>query len=147
MYTVHLHLRFAMIVNVAMAVYRRRRHGSWMLQRLLLGLVISPACLKDAQCFCCSNRHRHPQTGERLPCDRKLVYNTLRQWYLDHWCIEVCIFDILFKVLCEILALLGKRIVMLCAQRGPFTCPGMLARRATTIWKGVDLGFLSGSLQ
>ncbi|CAE7642041.1 RE2 [Symbiodinium sp. CCMP2456] len=37
--------------------------------------------LEDAECFCCSNNHRHPHNGSRLPCDRQLVYNTLKQWY------------------------------------------------------------------
>ena len=35
--------------------------------------------LDDAECFCCSNNHRHPHNGSRLQCDRKLVYNTLKQ--------------------------------------------------------------------
>ena len=26
---------------------------------------------QDAQCFCCSNGHRHPETGKELPCDRR----------------------------------------------------------------------------
>ena len=39
--------------------------------------------LDDAECFCCSNNHRHPHNGSRLPCDRQLVYNTLKQWYDD----------------------------------------------------------------
>eukprot|EP00929_Paragymnodinium_shiwhaense_P035399 TRINITY_DN19105_c0_g1_i1.p1 TRINITY_DN19105_c0_g1~~TRINITY_DN19105_c0_g1_i1.p1 ORF type:complete len:581 (-),score=38.43 TRINITY_DN19105_c0_g1_i1:73-1815(-) len=36
--------------------------------------------IQQAACFCCSNRHRHPQTGESLPCDRDMVYHTLRRW-------------------------------------------------------------------
>ncbi|CAE7266863.1 unnamed protein product [Symbiodinium sp. CCMP2456] len=39
--------------------------------------------LVDAECFCCSNNHRHPHNGSRLQCDRKLVYKTLKQWYDD----------------------------------------------------------------
>eukprot|EP00929_Paragymnodinium_shiwhaense_P028911 TRINITY_DN16681_c0_g1_i1.p1 TRINITY_DN16681_c0_g1~~TRINITY_DN16681_c0_g1_i1.p1 ORF type:complete len:786 (-),score=111.11 TRINITY_DN16681_c0_g1_i1:470-2827(-) len=37
--------------------------------------------VRDTLCFCCTNDHIHPQTGATLPCDRKLVYRTLRKWY------------------------------------------------------------------
>lgn len=37
--------------------------------------------VRHAQCFCCSNDHRHPQTGEVLPCDRELIFGTLKKWY------------------------------------------------------------------
>ena len=37
--------------------------------------------VQDASCFCCSNGHRNPITGEQLPCDRELVHQTLRGWY------------------------------------------------------------------
>lgn len=30
-----------------------------------------------AECFCCSNKHIHPTTGQALPCDRELVVETL----------------------------------------------------------------------
>ena len=37
--------------------------------------------LQDAQCFCCTHRHGHPETGEELICDRELVYQTLTDLY------------------------------------------------------------------
>ena len=35
----------------------------------------------DSKCFCCTADHCLPETGELLPCDRRLVLNTLRHWY------------------------------------------------------------------
>jgi len=37
--------------------------------------------VQDAECFCCCNNHRHPQTGAQLPCDRQMMYSMLRKWY------------------------------------------------------------------
>ena len=37
--------------------------------------------LQEAQCFCCSHHHRHPETGQELICDRELVYQTLTDLY------------------------------------------------------------------
>jgi len=37
--------------------------------------------IQDSECFCCSNNHRHPNTGEEIPCDRLLVHQTLQQWF------------------------------------------------------------------
>ena len=37
--------------------------------------------VQDAKCFCCSNQHRHPDTGETLPCDRELMFHTLKKWF------------------------------------------------------------------
>jgi len=37
--------------------------------------------LQDAQCFCCSHHHRHPETGQELICDRELVYQSLSELY------------------------------------------------------------------
>ncbi|CAK9007589.1 Uncharacterized protein SCF082_LOCUS9517 [Durusdinium trenchii] len=34
-----------------------------------------------AECFCCSNKHIHPTTGQALPCDRELVVETLGGWF------------------------------------------------------------------
>eukprot|EP00928_Gymnodinium_smaydae_P086488 TRINITY_DN7063_c0_g1_i1.p1 TRINITY_DN7063_c0_g1~~TRINITY_DN7063_c0_g1_i1.p1 ORF type:complete len:545 (+),score=34.12 TRINITY_DN7063_c0_g1_i1:74-1636(+) len=30
-----------------------------------------------SQCFCCTNNHRHPDTGHELPCDRERVHDTM----------------------------------------------------------------------
>eukprot|EP00929_Paragymnodinium_shiwhaense_P073432 TRINITY_DN37412_c0_g2_i1.p1 TRINITY_DN37412_c0_g2~~TRINITY_DN37412_c0_g2_i1.p1 ORF type:complete len:635 (-),score=32.04 TRINITY_DN37412_c0_g2_i1:548-2386(-) len=35
-----------------------------------------------SSCFCCSNGHTSPVTGARIPCDREMVYETLREWML-----------------------------------------------------------------
>ncbi|CAJ1328104.1 unnamed protein product [Effrenium voratum] len=37
--------------------------------------------VQDCQCFCCTNNHKHPNTGEELPCDRELVFRSLKGWY------------------------------------------------------------------
>eukprot|EP00929_Paragymnodinium_shiwhaense_P043228 TRINITY_DN22264_c0_g1_i2.p1 TRINITY_DN22264_c0_g1~~TRINITY_DN22264_c0_g1_i2.p1 ORF type:complete len:673 (+),score=98.86 TRINITY_DN22264_c0_g1_i2:169-2187(+) len=36
--------------------------------------------MHEAKCFCCTHNHLHPETGERIPCDRQLVYKTLLEW-------------------------------------------------------------------
>lgn len=42
---------------------------------------ISNFKVQEAECFCCSNQHQHPQTGEEMICDRELVYESLEQLY------------------------------------------------------------------
>jgi len=37
--------------------------------------------VQDAKCFCCSNDHKHPETGQELQCDRMLVFNALEKWF------------------------------------------------------------------
>eukprot|EP00438_Fugacium_kawagutii_P014079 Skav208073 [mRNA] locus=scaffold2107:86304:87902:- [translate_table: standard] len=37
--------------------------------------------VQDAKCFCCSCHHRHPETGEVLPCDRELMFQMLKKWF------------------------------------------------------------------
>ena len=37
---------------------------------------------QNAQCFCCSNRHLNPITGEKLSCDRALVNASIAHWQL-----------------------------------------------------------------
>ena len=37
--------------------------------------------VKLADCFCCANHHQHPETGQAVLCDRKLVFGALKEWY------------------------------------------------------------------
>eukprot|EP00438_Fugacium_kawagutii_P022367 Skav205217 [mRNA] locus=scaffold400:157781:159037:- [translate_table: standard] len=39
--------------------------------------------IQDSECYCCTNRHKHPLTGERMICDRQLVYESLTDLYLQ----------------------------------------------------------------
>lgn len=36
---------------------------------------------EEAECFCCSCDHVHPETGSPLPCDRDLVLRTMTHWF------------------------------------------------------------------
>lgn len=37
--------------------------------------------VRKTKCFCCTSKHQHPDTGAKLPCDRRAVYKQLRDWY------------------------------------------------------------------
>eukprot|EP00435_Cladocopium_sp_Y103_P013847 s3681_g3.t1 len=37
--------------------------------------------VEDVKCFCCTNHHCDPVTGEELPCDRVLVHRMLARWF------------------------------------------------------------------
>eukprot|EP00435_Cladocopium_sp_Y103_P036878 s665_g9.t1 len=37
--------------------------------------------VRKTKCFCCTSKHNHPDTGAKLPCDRRAVYKQLRDWY------------------------------------------------------------------
>jgi len=37
--------------------------------------------IKNAECFCCAHNHRHPETGVKLPCDRKPIEASVKQWF------------------------------------------------------------------
>merc|ERR1711933_539429 len=39
--------------------------------------------VRESNCFCCSNNHMDPRTKRKIPCDRKLVYNTLARWFAE----------------------------------------------------------------
>ncbi|CAE7276721.1 hypothetical protein AK812_SmicGene24068 [Symbiodinium microadriaticum] len=37
--------------------------------------------VQQCECFCCSNHHRHPDTGAEIHCDRAAVGQMLQQWF------------------------------------------------------------------
>jgi len=37
--------------------------------------------IRKTKCFCCTSQHKHPETGAPLPCDRRVVYKQLKNWY------------------------------------------------------------------
>ena len=47
----------------------------------LLSEQLASFSIRQAQCFCCSNDHKHPETQAEIPCDRELVHSTLKLWY------------------------------------------------------------------
>jgi len=56
------------------------------ISRLVKSLSVLPKQLQSftfqaSECFCCSNNHVHPDTGEPMQCDRKLIYTTLVEWF------------------------------------------------------------------
>ena len=38
--------------------------------------------VRKSECFCCANHHKHPGSGQTLPCDREMVYDAVKDWYL-----------------------------------------------------------------
>ena len=44
---------------------------------------LSEFSIENAECFCCSNDHVNPETGEVLACDRAMIYETLRTGVLS----------------------------------------------------------------
>jgi len=39
--------------------------------------------VRDSECFCCANNHRHPETGDALLCDRLLVHARVLKWHSE----------------------------------------------------------------
>jgi len=48
-----------------------------------LPVQLSNFRVQDCECFCCSNSHRDPTTGETLQCDRLLVHRMLAKWFSE----------------------------------------------------------------
>eukprot|EP00929_Paragymnodinium_shiwhaense_P094061 TRINITY_DN54478_c0_g1_i1.p1 TRINITY_DN54478_c0_g1~~TRINITY_DN54478_c0_g1_i1.p1 ORF type:complete len:577 (-),score=38.73 TRINITY_DN54478_c0_g1_i1:398-2128(-) len=42
--------------------------------------LIQRFTIHKSECFCCTQKHIHPETGVSLSCDRELVYATLSNW-------------------------------------------------------------------
>ena len=60
--------------------------GLYICLSLMKGMEELPAHLtgfrvQQALCSCCSVGHRHPVTGDAIPCDRELVYRKLSKLY------------------------------------------------------------------
>eukprot|EP00931_Biecheleriopsis_adriatica_P117575 TRINITY_DN93076_c0_g1_i1.p1 TRINITY_DN93076_c0_g1~~TRINITY_DN93076_c0_g1_i1.p1 ORF type:complete len:544 (+),score=91.52 TRINITY_DN93076_c0_g1_i1:24-1655(+) len=45
-----------------------------------LEATVSRYSVKNAESFCCSNGHVHPETGTPLPCDRDMVFEAIADW-------------------------------------------------------------------
>ncbi|CAK9096244.1 unnamed protein product [Durusdinium trenchii] len=63
---------YAVMIDAGMELIRDLRDLSKQLQDF---------SVDRAECFCCSNKHIHPTTGQALPCDRELVVETLGGWF------------------------------------------------------------------
>eukprot|EP00929_Paragymnodinium_shiwhaense_P079444 TRINITY_DN41352_c0_g1_i1.p1 TRINITY_DN41352_c0_g1~~TRINITY_DN41352_c0_g1_i1.p1 ORF type:complete len:486 (-),score=46.04 TRINITY_DN41352_c0_g1_i1:162-1619(-) len=59
---------------LAYAIQRHVAHVSSLKQEL------DDFSIQRTACFCCSNDHVHPSTGDSLHCDREMVYETLQKW-------------------------------------------------------------------
>eukprot|EP00438_Fugacium_kawagutii_P011931 Skav206747 [mRNA] locus=scaffold1022:129334:132106:+ [translate_table: standard] len=60
--------------------------GIWSYLKVLHSLAelseqLSSFSIRAARCFCCDVDHCIPETGEDIPCDRRLIYGTLGMWY------------------------------------------------------------------
>eukprot|EP00929_Paragymnodinium_shiwhaense_P035604 TRINITY_DN19196_c1_g1_i4.p1 TRINITY_DN19196_c1_g1~~TRINITY_DN19196_c1_g1_i4.p1 ORF type:complete len:653 (+),score=47.80 TRINITY_DN19196_c1_g1_i4:83-2041(+) len=48
-----------------------------------LGPQVQEFSVRASQCFCCTHGHVDPVSGQRMACDRELVYSTLHKWYQE----------------------------------------------------------------
>jgi len=83
-YTAENDLRLALLLSLLSFYYiglvvAFRRTGR---DLVALDVQLSSFSIVDSCCFCCTNGHKHPETGATLPCDRELVYKTLKDWDL-----------------------------------------------------------------
>ncbi|CAE8698953.1 unnamed protein product, partial [Polarella glacialis] len=49
----------------------------------LLPQQLESFSIREANCFCCSHDHVHPESKKPLPCDRRLIFEMLQQWQQD----------------------------------------------------------------
>lgn len=65
----------------------------YLLNQMLFDMAQLPEQLQSfdieiAECFCCSNNHRTPVTGEQIQCDRELIYGVLQLWSSGNTALE-----------------------------------------------------------
>eukprot|EP00929_Paragymnodinium_shiwhaense_P029313 TRINITY_DN16822_c0_g1_i1.p1 TRINITY_DN16822_c0_g1~~TRINITY_DN16822_c0_g1_i1.p1 ORF type:complete len:585 (-),score=24.09 TRINITY_DN16822_c0_g1_i1:139-1893(-) len=54
-----------------------------LLQELsLVNDQVQSFAIRDSKCFCCTHHHIHPETGQKMACDRRVVHATLHRWHL-----------------------------------------------------------------
>ena len=73
-------------------------------------------------------KHKHPDTGEKLPCDRRVVYKQLRDWYGKvAWFIFVAVFLMISGILCKpkgnLFDMFFQSVIVLLVKTRP-NCPG-----------------------
>ncbi|CAE7663865.1 cobB, partial [Symbiodinium necroappetens] len=74
-------LRSAALLLVSLAF--ATRFYDFLIESNGLKAELAEFSAQNAQCFCCSNRHLNPITGEKLSCDRALVNASIAHWYGD----------------------------------------------------------------
>jgi len=47
---------------------------------IMRGQLESFTC-EQAECSCCSNQHRDPDSGVEIPCDRTVIYRAIEEWF------------------------------------------------------------------
>merc|ERR1711879_69390 len=52
---------------------------NWNLEKL--AATLRDFSVRSTRCFCCDCDHVHPETKQKLPCDRQLVYDTIAYWH------------------------------------------------------------------
>eukprot|EP00448_Togula_jolla_P042311 CAMPEP_0170570308 /NCGR_PEP_ID=MMETSP0224-20130122/1037_1 /TAXON_ID=285029 /ORGANISM="Togula jolla, Strain CCCM 725" /LENGTH=323 /DNA_ID=CAMNT_0010892569 /DNA_START=664 /DNA_END=1631 /DNA_ORIENTATION=- len=65
-------------MGVSFLTYAARFH---VLELSRLPNQLSQFSVQRTRCFCCDTGHIHPQTLQRMPCDRMLVYDALQDWF------------------------------------------------------------------
>eukprot|EP00929_Paragymnodinium_shiwhaense_P108179 TRINITY_DN74504_c0_g1_i1.p1 TRINITY_DN74504_c0_g1~~TRINITY_DN74504_c0_g1_i1.p1 ORF type:complete len:581 (-),score=26.64 TRINITY_DN74504_c0_g1_i1:47-1789(-) len=72
---------FTLVAVAVTAMIRKDLHDFMQVPQQVANFSV-----REANCFCCSHNHRHPETGQPMMCDRKLVYRSLTSFYGD--CLE-----------------------------------------------------------
>jgi len=77
----HLHtLSIRSCFGIAVVILFQRGVTQAIRSLVLLEEQLANFSIKQTKCYCCTHDHKNPDNGEVIPCDRKLVYATLREW-------------------------------------------------------------------